>query len=105
MFDHVAAILQPMLDACCCLLSRHAGATFDLATDRLPGVAVYVIDGFLNNATVIQGMLAAGLLPLCYIRWGASCNVCYLRCGRLASCVSRLGDVVVNWLAWAVGAD
>jgi hypothetical protein len=41
---------------------------------------MYVIDGFLNNATVIQAMRAAGLLAICYIR-----------CGQLASNVVSRG--------------
>lgn len=56
--------------------AMHAGKLFDINTDRIPGASVYVIDGWGHSAAVIQGMRAAGLLPLCYIRWVAGCDVC-----------------------------
>jgi hypothetical protein len=44
------------------------GEPFDMLQHALPGVDVYFIDLFDNNASTIAAMKEAGLSPVCYFR-------------------------------------
>jgi hypothetical protein len=50
------------------LFQYQTSEPFDLKKHVIPGVRVYFLDAFLNDADTITGMKEAGLLPICFFR-------------------------------------